>query len=45
MRRGRDVLLNALQAQGVCYIFGDPGTTELPIMAMPTATSSCSVST
>jgi benzoylformate decarboxylase len=32
MRRGRDVLLEALQAQGVRYVFGNPGTTELPIL-------------
>src|ERR671932_1393486 len=32
MRRGRDVLFEALQAQGVRYVFGNPGTTELPIL-------------
>src|SRR5918911_5751270 len=32
MRRGRDLLLEALQAQGVRYVFGNPGTTELPIL-------------
>src|SRR5919202_1425596 len=32
MRRGRDVVFEALQAQGVRYVFGNPGTTELPIL-------------
>jgi benzoylformate decarboxylase len=32
MRRGRDLLFEALQAQGVRYVFGNPGTTELPIL-------------
>src|ERR687885_414720 len=32
MRRGRDLLFEALQAQGVRYVFGNPGTTELPFL-------------
>src|SRR5919199_628593 len=32
MRRGRDLLFEALEAQGVGYVFGNPGTTELPIL-------------
>lgn len=31
-RRGAGLLLEILQAQGVEYIFGNPGTTELPLM-------------
>ncbi|GBD10840.1 Benzoylformate decarboxylase [bacterium HR23] len=30
--RGRDALLQMLIAEGVEYIFGNPGTTELPLM-------------
>ena len=30
--RGRQVLMESLMAQGVCYIFGNPGTTESPII-------------
>ena len=33
-RRGADALLEILQSEGVQYIFGNPGTTELPV-AMP----------
>ena len=31
-RRGADVLLEVLESEGVRYIFGNPGTTELPLM-------------
>ncbi|MBB3102001.1 thiamine pyrophosphate-binding protein [Azomonas macrocytogenes] len=31
-RRGADILLELLHQQGVEYIFGNPGTTELPLM-------------
>jgi benzoylformate decarboxylase len=31
-RRGADVLLEILCSEGVEYIFGNPGTTELPLM-------------
>ena len=31
-RRGADVLLEILRSEGVDYIFGNPGTTELPLM-------------
>lgn len=31
-RRGGDVLLEVLESEGVEYIFGNPGTTELPLM-------------
>jgi benzoylformate decarboxylase len=31
-RRGRDVLLDILDDEGVHHIFGNPGTTELPLM-------------
>lgn len=31
-RRGADVLLEILASEGVDYIFGNPGTTELPLM-------------
>lgn len=30
MRRGAAVLLEILRSEGVDYIFGNPGTTELP---------------
>ena len=32
VRRGADVLLEILESEGVRYIFGNPGTTELPLM-------------
>ena len=32
MRRGADLLLETLHSEGVEYIFGNPGTTELPLM-------------
>jgi len=32
VRRGADVLLEVLESEGVKYIFGNPGTTELPLM-------------
>ncbi|NPT47144.1 thiamine pyrophosphate-binding protein [Paraburkholderia sp. 1N] len=31
-RRGAEVLLDVLESEGVEYIFGNPGTTELPLM-------------
>ncbi|MFB6300339.1 MAG: thiamine pyrophosphate-binding protein [Halobacteriales archaeon] len=31
-RTGADLFLDAIQAYGVPYLFGNPGTTELPIM-------------
>ncbi|MBW4022368.1 MAG: thiamine pyrophosphate-binding protein [Proteobacteria bacterium] len=31
-RRGADVLLEILRSEGCRYIFGNPGTTELPLM-------------
>jgi benzoylformate decarboxylase len=31
-RRGADMLLEILRSEGVEYIFGNPGTTELPLM-------------
>jgi benzoylformate decarboxylase len=31
-RRGADILLEVLRSEGVEYIFGNPGTTELPLM-------------
>ncbi|MGY4295999.1 thiamine pyrophosphate-dependent acetolactate synthase large subunit-like protein [Bradyrhizobium sp. i1.4.4] len=31
-RRGADVLLEILSSEGVEYIFGNPGTTELPLI-------------
>jgi benzoylformate decarboxylase len=31
-RRGAEVLLEVLHSQGVKYIFGNPGTTELPLI-------------
>ncbi len=31
-RRGADILLDILRDEGVRYIFGNPGTTELPLM-------------
>ncbi len=30
--RGRDVLLDVLRSEGVSHVFGNPGTTELPLM-------------
>ena len=32
MRRGRDLFFEALEAQDVGYLFGNPGTTELPLL-------------
>ncbi len=32
MRRGAEMLLETLHSEGVEYIFGNPGTTELPLM-------------
>ncbi|MBE7212228.1 MAG: thiamine pyrophosphate-binding protein, partial [Gluconacetobacter diazotrophicus] len=31
-RRGAAVLLEVLRSEGVRYVFGNPGTTELPLM-------------
>src|SRR6516164_2633830 len=31
-RRGADVLLEVLRSEGARYVFGNPGTTELPLM-------------
>jgi len=31
-RRGADILLEILASEGVEYIFGNPGTTELPLL-------------
>src|SRR5580698_1330155 len=31
-RRGAEILLEILRSEGVEYIFGNPGTTELPLM-------------
>ena len=31
-RRGASVLLEVLRSEGVRYVFGNPGTTELPLM-------------
>src|ERR1700760_1368850 len=31
-RTGRDVLLDVLASEGVTHLFGNPGTTELPLM-------------
>ena len=30
--RGADILLDVLRSQGTSYIFGNPGTTELPLI-------------
>lgn len=32
MRRGRDLVFEAMREQEVPYLFGNPGTTELPLM-------------
>lgn len=32
MRTGADILLEVLESEGVEYIFGNPGTTELPLI-------------
>nr|MBA3655432.1 thiamine pyrophosphate-binding protein [Actinomycetota bacterium] len=32
MLRGRDVVLEVLRSEGVTHIFGNPGTTELPLI-------------
>jgi benzoylformate decarboxylase len=37
-RRGAAMLLEVLRSEGVEYIFGNPGTTELPLMDALTAT-------
>ena len=31
-RNGADVLLEVLESEGIEYIFGNPGTTELPLI-------------
>ncbi|MBV9488572.1 MAG: thiamine pyrophosphate-binding protein [Verrucomicrobia bacterium] len=30
--RGADILLDVLRSEGTCFIFGNPGTTELPLI-------------
>jgi benzoylformate decarboxylase len=38
-RRGRDILLEVLRTEGVVHIFGNPGSTELPLVdALASAT-------
>jgi len=37
-RRGADLLLEVLRSEGVRYIFGNPGTTELPLIDALTET-------
>ena len=32
IRKGRDIFLEVLQSEGVTHIFGNPGTTELPLI-------------
>lgn len=32
MARGRDLLFQVLEAEGIEYLFGNPGTTELPVV-------------
>ena len=32
MTTGVDVLLEVLRSEGVSYLFGNPGSTELPLM-------------
>ena len=34
-RRGAALLLDVLRSEGVRYIFGNPGTTELPLIDAP----------
>src|SRR5688500_13345370 len=31
-RRGRDILLDVLRSEGVRHVFGNPGSTELPLI-------------
>ena len=31
-RSGRDVLLEVLRSEGVRHVFGNPGSTELPLI-------------
>ena len=38
-RRGADVTVEVLRSEGVRYVFGNPGTTELPLMDALTAAS------
>src|SRR5215470_13732023 len=32
VRRGSDAVLDVLRSEGVPYVFGNPGTTELPLL-------------
>src|SRR5205807_6561855 len=32
MPRGRDLLFDALEQQDIAFLFGNPGTTELPLI-------------
>ena len=32
VRRARDVLLDILRDEGVTHVFGNPGSTEMPLM-------------
>ena len=41
-RRGADLLLDVLRSEGVRYIFGNPGTTELPLIDALTEASDIS---
>ena len=43
-RRGAAVLLEVLRSEGVRYVFGNPGTTELPLMDALTGCSDLSLS-
>ena len=31
-RRARDVLLDILRDEGITHVFGNPGSTEMPLM-------------
>jgi benzoylformate decarboxylase len=35
VRRARDVLLDILRDEGVTHVFGNPGSTEMPLMDSP----------
>jgi benzoylformate decarboxylase len=34
-RRARDVLIDILRDEGITHIFGNPGSTEMPLMDAP----------
>jgi glyoxylate carboligase len=36
-RRARDVLIDILRDEGITHIFGNPGSTEMPLMDAPVA--------